>query len=396
MREEARATVQAALAAALLVLAAAPAVPAAPEPVDVVVSTAGIDDARLEEAVRRAGGSVVRRIDAIDHAVVRTASPEALERALDVPVHRDVPALPAGVPDDPHWDDQWGPKALDMPRAWDLENGTDAVRVAVVDSGIAADHEDLRGAPMVLGPDLVDGDGDPDDERGHGTMVAGVIGAARDNAKGVAGMASVELYPVRAIGPDSDGSCIHVTVAVVDAVVSGADVVNLSLRCLTVWPPLEAALDLAAARDVLVVAAAGNAFLEDPTGCPAYPASSPTTLAVGALDPGPSPASYSCRGPHVEVAAPGTRIRAPFLQPTSYASGTGTSFAVPHVTGAAALVASAVPDLPAEMIRALLVATADDVGPAGPDPATGAGMVDPVEALEVAGAPSQAQTLSDA
>jgi len=134
------------------------------------------------------------------HAVVRDMD---LSVAVDPRVQyvmSDASAHVFGVPDDARYeDDQWAPQLIGAEDAWDLTTGDDAVVVAVLDSGVDLQHEDLSGK-TTAGIDIVNGDSDPSDDFGHGTQVAGVIGAATNNATGVAAVGwDTRVMPVKVV-----------------------------------------------------------------------------------------------------------------------------------------------------------------------------------------------------
>src|SRR5262249_35698774 len=157
--------------------------------------------------------------------------------------------------------------------------------VAVVDSGIRAEHPDLQGQ-TVPGFDFVDGDADPHDENGHGTAVAGVI-AARSDSVGITGVApGTRIMPVRVLDKDGSGTSAAIAEGIDWAADHGARIVNLSLG----GPGRSQVLAEAIARhpDVLFVAAAGNGSddVDTATGSPQYPCAltSPNIICVAATD----------------------------------------------------------------------------------------------------------------
>lgn len=275
---------------------------------------------------------------------------------------------------------------LDMPQAWDVTGGDRAVRVAVVDSGVDATHKDLDDAPIADWRDFVGPNADPTDSNGHGTHVAGIVLAERGNGAGIAGMADVTLLAYRVLDADAGGSCTDIARAIDRAIDRDADVINLSLHCSLPWPPIAASVSQAAAQGSLVVAAAGNEGTSVDK-CPRTPARYPTAVAVAAINANRNRASSSCVGAEVELAAPGAKIVST-VPGDNYQGFSGTSQASPHVAGTAALMLSVDPSLRPEETRAILASTADDLATPGPDPLTGFGLVDPVEALaEVQSAP---------
>jgi subtilisin family serine protease len=196
-------------------------------------------------------------------------------------------AASAAARPDPQFANQWalqGDGPMGAASAWTQITGGD-VTVAVVDTGVDLAHRDL--APNlwtnpgevpgngidddadgvvddVHGADFVNGDGDPSDDNGHGTHVAGIVAARGDNGVGVAGLAwRARIMAVKVLGADASGDMATVAAGVRYAVAHGARVINLSLTGPSPGPDLAAAIDAAAAANVLVVAAAGNAHADD-------------------------------------------------------------------------------------------------------------------------------------
>lgn len=324
-----------------------------------------------------AGLDVVAGDARVGFVVVQTRDVDALRAAYGERVRSDVAAwADEAAPDDPLWDAQWGPQALGLPAAWELENGSVAVKVALVDSGLDASHPDFAGVPIENGTDFVDADATPDDPNGHGTHVAGIVAAARGNGVGIAGVARATLVPLRVLDAHAKGSCLDAALAVLEAVARGASIVNLSLECASDYPPLHLAIQAATRAGVLVVASAGNGGAVG--ACAPYPGAYPEVLAVAALDSPTTVAAYSCQG---ELAAPGSSILSTWRN-GGYLNLSGTSMAAPHVAGVAALVKARVPSRDGAAIRARLDATA---APLNATPAAGFGRVDPVAALRADG-----------
>ncbi len=252
----------------------------------------------------------------------------------------------------------------DFVPAWNT-NGVDGtgVRVAVVDSGVQADHPDLGPSQVVQGRDFVVDDIASDfgriDGFGHGTHVAGTIAAA-DNETGVVGGAPhSEVVPVRVLNCQGSGSYATVAEGVLwasDQSPSGgrAQVINLSLGGSSPSSTLQTAIDTAVSRGVTVVAAAGN----NNSSSPLYPAAFPGVIAVGRgrLER-PRQASYSNYGTYVAVAAAGTSVWST-LRTLNYGYKSGTSMATPHVAAIAALVLQQCPSYTPADVLARLTATA--------------------------------------
>jgi subtilisin family serine protease len=270
---------------------------------------------------------------------------------------------------DPRAVDQWaldGDQPMGIESAWRQTTGA-GVTVAIVDSGADLGHPDLvpnlwtnpgeipgNGVDDdgngyvddVHGFDFVDGDGTPQDANGHGTHVAGIVGARGGNGIGTAGVAwNVKLMIVRVLDANAQGTTTSVAQGIRYAVDNGARIVNLSLAGPTSTPDLESAVQYAQARGVLVVVAAGNDG-HDLASAPTYPAAygESNVIGVAATTRDGGLSSVSDYGPGADVAAPGEEILSTALG-GGYEWRTGTSMAAPQVTGALALLASVRPDL---------------------------------------------------
>ena len=258
--------------------------------------------------------------------------------------------------------------SMDINTAWSRSTGR-GVKVAVLDSGVDAKHEDL---PRVLrGRDFVSGDRNPHDPLGHGTFVAGVIAAGRDNQRGIAGVSRATILPGRVLNANGAGRDGTIAQAIRWAVRERADIINLSLGGGRTSRILRDAVEFATNHGVLVVASAGN----NGGTRPMYPAAYPDALAVGATDHRDRMVWWSQHGDWVDVTAPGARI-ASTVPGDRYALGSGTSFSAPLVSGAAALVLDKHPAWTVDQLREALLAGTADAGPVGPDRFTGLGVPD--------------------
>lgn len=241
--------------------------------------------------------------------------------------------------------------------------------VAVIDTGIDADHPDL-GANLGIGWNFVAGSSDWDDDNGHGTHVAGTVGAV-DNSQGVRGVATeTTLHAAKAL--TGDGGYVSDIAAALEWVGDkaasdwGHAVANMSLGSESSSRTLRDACAYAYDRNVVLVAAAGNSG--DVTVH--YPAQYDTVIAVSAVDQSDILASFSNTGDAIELTAPGVEITS--TVPGGYSQASGTSMAAPHVSGAAAvLLANGESNTEA---RDRLAVTAEDIGL--PSSEQGAGLVD--------------------
>lgn len=315
--------------------------------------------------------------------VERTAA--ALERRPDVrwaePNHR---YEPVATPSDPKYLDNtlWGLNKIHAPEAWDLTTGSAGITVAVVDTGVDYTHPDLAANiwtnPGEVAADGLDNDGDgyvddvrgwnfagganpsddPLDTDGHGTHVAGTLGAVGNNGVGVTGVNwNVRVMPLRAgdeslfdfdIAQAFDFACSH-----------GAKVINGSFRSYEHSDVMLEAINRC--PGALFVFAAGNETNNNDAD-PAYPCSdaAENIVCVAATATNDALAGFSNWGPTtVDLAAPGQSIYSTYYEdapPTPYATLQGTSMATPHVAGAAALVLAYRPSLtPVELKRSLVM-----------------------------------------
>ncbi|MGP4014265.1 type VII secretion-associated serine protease mycosin [Saccharopolyspora sp. 5N708] len=273
----------------------------------------------------------------------------------------------------------WAQRFLAPQLAWSVTRGAGQL-VAVIDSGVDGAVPQLVGR-VLPGVDVVRGSGTAaDDCVGHGTFVAGIIAAQQVPGVAFSGVApAARILPIRQTSSGSDGTAGSMATSIRVAVDSGAKVINISASAQYGSAELAAAVDYAAAHDVLIVAAASNAAAQ---GNPkAYPAAYPSVLAVGAIDGQGNRAEFSETGSYLSLVAPGVDILSVGPRGPGHLVGDGTSYAAPFVAGAAALVRAAFPDLSAPQVKHRLEATANHPPAALPDPLLGWGVVDPYAAV---------------
>ena len=230
--------------------------------------------------------------------------------------------------------------AVNAPAAWDVQTGSAAVKIAIVDSGVDVTHPDLSG--KIVGTyNAVDGTADVTDSLGHGTFVAGVAAAATNNDAGVAGAGyNTSLLAIK-VADASDLITVDAEAAGIKwAADHGANVINISLGGPTTSSIEQNAIRYAQGKGALVVAAAGN----DASTTRSYPAANPGVIAVGATDAAGHRAGFSNYGSWVTLGAPGVGIvsttpptGSSIFPAAAYGSGDGTSFSAPLVAGEAAL-----------------------------------------------------------
>ncbi len=374
---------------------------------------AGVSSAEQQKVLAKVGAVEKRKFRRIRGALVRL-QPDKLERALEqlrdddrvryaepnFVVHADArPNNP--LPNDPFFGRLWGlnntgqsvgglpgtPDAdIDAPEAWAMTTGSPAVTVAVIDTGIDSSHPDL--APQMWvnpgenctgcrtdgvdndangyvddwrGWDFATGDNNPADDHGHGTHVAGTIGAAGDNKIGVTGVNwHVRLMPLKFLSSAGSGTTADAVSAVLYAADKGAAVLNNSWGGDEYSQALADAIAVADDHGALFVAAAGNSGTDN-DAMPTYPSSYelPNVISVAATDHRDGVAWFSNVGHRsVDLGAPGLNIYSTWPG-ASYQYLSGTSMAAPHVSGAAALVKAAFPAATDVGIKALVFNSVD-------------------------------------
>jgi thermitase len=333
----------------------------------------GVIDADQRRAITDAGGRLARRL-----ALVRAASvtvPEGtLERVRErlraapgvLRVEDNAPMAVAKNPDDPGFVQQYAladgsDDDIDAPAAWNEQ--TSCAKVAVVDTGIQLDHPDLKQnlwknpdekdngrdddgngyVDDIYGVDLVTGKGSGEDHNGHGTHVAGIIGARGNNDRGISGLCwKTKLVSVRVMDADGRGYVDDQIAGIQYALRAGAKIINCSFGNTDNSSVLRDAVAEAGKQDALIVASAGNDGANSDTK-PVYPAAYPDSnvLSVAATDDNDRLASFSNYGAStVDLAAPGDHVGSTYLG-SEYIYMSGTSMAAPYVAAAAAMLREA-------------------------------------------------------
>lgn len=324
------------------------------------------------------------------------------------------------TPNDLQFSDQWGLDKIRAPLAWDRQKGSDSVKIAVVDSGCDANHPDLaprlgtalRGKgwdfcenPIAKAGETRDGDftspdDDPQDENGHGTAMAGIIGAATDNSIGIAGVTwNCRIFAARVV-------CRTITAAGTVGAACNSDELAKAIRWAGEWAHVanvslvnpvgdskhvRDAVNYALQANTTVVASMGN----DNSNILRYPAAYPGVIAVGAINKlgfqwiG-DPNKGSNTGNHMSVSAPGSKIKTLDLYATfgspQYTEATGTSPAAAFVSGVAALLYSCNINLTPRQVKEIIEDTASHSVPdeswAWPNAVYGHGIVDAKAAVD--------------
>jgi subtilisin family serine protease len=352
---------------------------------------------------------------------VRAAATSAPEAEFLEP---DVVVYPALIPSDPEYPNQWHHPVLRTPEAWEVTTGSPSVVVAVIDSGLDLDHPDMApnvwtnpgeipgngkdddgngylddvhgwdfysGAndpsPKPDGKDH-DGNGSPDDEVNHGTLVAGLIGAALNNWGAVGVCPRVTIMPLK-VFPADGGTTMDILVpAVMYALAMHAAVINLSLGVDFYVESFDPVIEAAHQAGVTVVVAGGNSGLEltdDPSTQQSpvcndgpNPATDNWVLGCGATDRNDRKCSFSnydgsTHHHFIDVCAPGQGVYGPGYQDPTwpkfapfFITDSGTSFSSPIVAGIAALLQSQTPGISTAEIVQRIRQSADNIDPANP------------------------------
>lgn len=273
------------------------------------------------------------------------------------------------TPTDSDYKYQWPLELMNAPAAWDITKGSRNITIAILDTGIDFTHPELSGHILSNGYDFVNKDKYPGDDNGHGTMVAGVIGAKMDG-KGIVGVAGgTRLLPIKVLDRDGSGYTQNISKGIIYAVNNGAKIINLSLAGPYYSQGVKDAISYAHSKGRVVVAASGNSGRYMTT----YPAANPYVIAVGATDSNDQLASFSNYGSYIDVTAPGEDIytTAPLyrtvLNQRGYAIVDGTSFAAPQVSALAALLLSVFPNLSPNQVEGMIDGGVKDIGPKGKD-----------------------------
>ena len=367
-------------------------------PIGVVIGFNHTPGPAEEALIRAAGGSVKHRYSIIpaiaaslpsgavrsleNHPAVRVIDRDVLVRTFD------------------EYSSVWGVTRIGAQAVHATSTTGLGAKVCVIDTGIDLSHPDLAGR-YVGGYDLVHGTTLPLDDNGHGTHISGIIAAVL-NGLGIVGVAPASgILAYKAFDASGTGPISNVIAAIDLCKQAGGNITNNSYG-IAIDPGslFKSAFDAANNSGILNLAAAGNApSLSLTCGTVMYPARYDSVVAVAATDAADTVPVWSCRGPEVELAAPGADIYSTYPY-SAYAFASGTSMAAPHAAGVAALVLDCglTRDLNGDGrinnvdVRLWIQQTARDLAPAGRDPASGFGRIQADQAaLNCTGSPPPVQ-----
>lgn len=354
-----------------------------------------------------------------------TVHPKNLSPSQTLNKYPDAPQIPyylMGSVNDPYYASSWHLSKVQANRGWDLSTGSTTTTVAVIDTGFELNHEDLTsrwyvnqdesgqtqigdscwtGTPQNKSTNNCDDDnnGYIDDYRGydfyyddnnpqagqvnpsgeathHGTMVAGMVGASANNNKGSSGIdQNTKILPLQIFSDEGEAFTNSIVSAIDYAVAMHVNVINLSLGSDQPDQALRDAINRAISNDIVVVASSGNCALNDEPFCNgltapgrmAYPALYPNVIAVGATTNTDQRANYSSYGAQLDVVAPGSSVGPlPVYNNgsvNSYATGSGTSFSAPLVSGIISLLIAQNPSLTPAQVESIIIESSDTVAP---------------------------------
>jgi cell wall-associated protease len=335
---------------------------------------------------KRLGASLIKQFSDLNYAIVKVQDKNMLQKVMTnyqnyysvISVTPSVIYKSYGYVD-PKVSEQYQLQMLQVDKAQKLVPNK-KIKVAVIDGGIDMQHPELIGQ-LLPSLNMVNpmSPGTPDS---HGTHVAGIIAAKKNNGIGGYGVnPNAQIIPIDVFDRMGGAPDYSVAQGILQAIKSGAKVINMSLGSPVPSPLIEDAVKKALAKNIVVVAAAGNSG-NDWTN---YPAGFEGVISVGNIDSRQKLAASSTYGTSIDMVAPGEQIYSTIYEAeklSSFRKLSGTSMASPVVAGVASLLLTKYPNLTPTQVEYILEHTAKDLGEKGYDIKFGNGLVDPVKALQ--------------
>src|SRR3989454_1597408 len=343
----------------------------------------GLSAQKQADVIARNGGVEISSIPALRLHVIQVA-PADLPQVLTnyqadpqvVNAEENKTRQSQAFPTDPLYPNQWSLPKIGWDSVFGAVMPTGSAIVAILDTGVDAQHPDLAGN-VIPGTSILDGSAGTTDPSGPGTWVAGIAAAQTNTTpvEGIAGVAyaGVRIMPVTVLDVNGLGQDSDVIAGVIWAADNGADVSVMAFSNPRFSQTLQDALDYAWSKNVVLVAATGN----DGVSTPTFPAGDRGVMGVSATDPNDNLAPFSSSGQGVFIAAPGTDIQTTTIG-DAYTVISGTSASAAIVAGAAAFMRAVDPTLTNGIIVGRLARMAD---PAGTQDQTGNGRINMARAL---------------
>jgi subtilisin family serine protease len=280
------------------------------------------------------------------------------------------------APNDPFFENQWGLRKSLINTAWDSIVGDSSLIISVLDTGIDTLHPDLENR-IIPGYDFVNEDSFHFDDNGHGTQVAGIIGAETNNSIGIAGIDwEAKVLPIKVLNEIGIGDAFDAAQGIYYAIENNARILNLSFGSYNSSTFLAEAIDSAYAAGCVIVACAGN----DKTSLPFYPAAYPNVMGISATKQNDFIAEFSNFGNYIDFAAPGVNIYTT-QRGGGYGIVSGTSYSCGFISGVISLLFADEPSLTNADVYNILKERSDDLGTTGWDPFYGYGRLNAIRAL---------------
>ncbi|MFC7371400.1 S8 family serine peptidase [Fictibacillus iocasae] len=334
----------------------------------------------------KSGTKLIRSVPELGYAVVQVKDKKGFGKAIAyfqkstkvLSAAPSVSYLPQATPD-PKVSKQYFLNTLQVDEAHKLA-GTKKVKVAVIDQGIDRKHPEID-SKVIEAINVADPMNAPMPDF-HGTHVGGIIAGEKGNGVGGYGVSqNAELISIDVFDRGWGASDYIVAEGILEAVNQGAKVINMSLGFSRPSPILEEAVNAALAKNVTVVASAGNRGNNTPN----YPASYEGVISVGSTNDKNALSSFSSYGTAVDVVAPGEDIYAPLYDyewKSTFYNLSGTSMSAPMVSGLASQLLAKHPSLKPSEVEYIIEHTAKDLGSAGYDTSYAHGLIQPVAALK--------------
>lgn len=293
-----------------------------------------------------------------------------LEANPDLRYEEDCDIFLIGEYSDPFYSQKWDLNMIGAETAWKAGYTGEGIKIAVIDSGVMVDHPDLQ-ENMLPGACYTDTTGEVTDNYGHGTFAAGMIAAGLNGIGTVGAAPQAKIVPLKCF-EEKSGKLSYLVSAIRDAVdVYGCKIINMSLGTTTNSELLEEAVNYALGKGCILVAAVGN----DGNAVLNYPAAYDGVIGVGSVDSTKAVSAFSQRNGSVMLVAPGEKVVSTYNN-GGYAAWSGTSFAAPLASAAAAVLLGFDDTLESAEMASLLKTYAEDLGDAGYDTSYGYGLLD--------------------